>query len=75
MRRTLLAFGCRRGEVMMAVVDAAGVDVGNGVDTPLVVLERLEVFAAGVLAVERSSDPAWWRYSTSASGGGVRKKN
>ena len=34
----------------MAVVDAAGVGVEDGVDTPLVVLERLEAFASGVLA-------------------------
>jgi SRSO17 transposase len=33
----------------MAVVDA-GVDVGDGMDTPLVVLERLEAFAVDVLA-------------------------
>ncbi len=35
---------------MMAVVDAAGVGVEDGVDAPLVVLERLEAFASGVLA-------------------------
>jgi len=34
---------------MMAVVDAAGVDVEDGVDTPLVVLERLEAFASEML--------------------------
>ncbi len=34
----------------MAVVDAAGVGVEDGVDAPLVVLERLEAFASGVLA-------------------------
>lgn len=34
----------------MAVVDAAGVDVGDGVDTPWVVLERLEAFGSEVLA-------------------------
>ncbi len=34
----------------MAVVDAGGVDVEGGVDTPLVVLERLETFASEVLA-------------------------
>ena len=33
----------------MAVVDAGGVDVEDGVDTPLVVLERLEVFASEML--------------------------
>jgi SRSO17 transposase len=35
---------------MMAVVDTAGVDGEDGVDTPLVVLERLEAFASEVLA-------------------------
>lgn len=34
----------------MAVVDTAGVDGEDGVDTPLVVLERLEAFASEVLA-------------------------
>ena len=34
----------------MAVVEAAGVDVERVVDTPLVVLERLECYAAEVLA-------------------------
>ena len=50
MRRILLVSGCRRGGVMMAVVDAAGVGVEDGVEAPLVVLERLEAFASGVLA-------------------------
>jgi SRSO17 transposase len=39
-----------RGEVIMGVVEAVGVGVERVVDSPLVVLERLESYASEVLA-------------------------
>ena len=50
MWRILFVVAAEREEVMMVVVTVAGSPVGRDVDRPSVVSERLEAFAAEVLA-------------------------